>query len=703
MNLSPLPIQKFFDNAGNPLNGGLLFTYVAGTTTKIATYQDQAGTPNTNPVVLNFRGEANVWLDQALTYKFVLAPSTDTDPPTNPIWSVDNITAALTIASLTQQIIGQVLYPRSSAETLAGVNPVNFWCIYGNVIRYGTNTTPGTTDLTTAINDGLLAATATGGTGTLYHPGGQIAHASTIVVPNGVTIYGDDRNACEFVYSGTGSGWQNINPVNSSGYGKVRFQGLKLSATNASNAGAAIEFNTGGYSYYQVIDCWLFNKWKFGLILDGVEVGAFNRNIIDLAGTQVGQIGIWIVNGPDRHASQSIGFTNVISIRDNQISGNGTGIAGSCIGIADDGGNGHLIEGNNLNNHSVPLRIAGCNSFTLICNSLETHAATGGATAQFTTLTLSGVNVGQNTNGVIHSNGFFADLVATSNNLIFISQSYTVTNITQAASAVVTVSTVSSANPFANMVSLGVPITFQGVVGMSQINGLSGFVTAVGGSSGAWTATVAINSTAFTAYSSGGTITHYHAGLSVTGNVFGFTVGRGSAIDVTQLANSFCGNNFDLAQSAGMGHYTGVHNDSLGNTLLPPQNGSVVSLGISGPTYGDSRFPWIYSSAIVHKRQVTTYSAAMALDLRSGDAFYITATNGTAFTITYSNALDMNRFSVTIINTSGGALGAATWTGFKLGAAWVQPANGFRRTIEFEVDGAGIAHEINRSAADVTN
>lgn len=153
MNLSPLPIQKFFDNAGRPLNGGLLFTYVPATTTKLATYQDQAGTPNTNPIVLNFRGEANVWLDQTLTYKFVLAPEGDTDPPTRPIWSVDNISAAVTFASLTQQIIGQLLYPRTVAEIAAGITPVQYFYPEGVVDRYGVNTVQGTTDMTQAIKN----------------------------------------------------------------------------------------------------------------------------------------------------------------------------------------------------------------------------------------------------------------------------------------------------------------------------------------------------------------------------------------------------------------------------------------------------------------------------------------------------------------------------------------------------------------------
>ena len=95
MNLSPLPIQKFFANNGRPLAGGLLFTYAAGTDTKIATYTDSSGlSQNTNPIVLDFRGECRLWIDPQQAYKFVLSPPGDTDPPTRPIWTVDNITAA---------------------------------------------------------------------------------------------------------------------------------------------------------------------------------------------------------------------------------------------------------------------------------------------------------------------------------------------------------------------------------------------------------------------------------------------------------------------------------------------------------------------------------------------------------------------------------------------------------------------------------
>lgn len=84
----PIPNAKarFFDANGDPLSGGKLYTYQAGTTTDLATYTTAAGTvANANPVVLDANGEADVWL-AAGTYKFVLKNSADVTQ-----WTVDNI------------------------------------------------------------------------------------------------------------------------------------------------------------------------------------------------------------------------------------------------------------------------------------------------------------------------------------------------------------------------------------------------------------------------------------------------------------------------------------------------------------------------------------------------------------------------------------------------------------------------------------
>lgn len=92
--LTPNAKQQFFDNNGNPAVGFKLFTYAAGTSTKLATKVSASGANNTNPIVLDYRGECNVWIAPNVAYKYVLAPSNDTDPPTKPIWTVDAIVNA---------------------------------------------------------------------------------------------------------------------------------------------------------------------------------------------------------------------------------------------------------------------------------------------------------------------------------------------------------------------------------------------------------------------------------------------------------------------------------------------------------------------------------------------------------------------------------------------------------------------------------
>jgi hypothetical protein len=78
--LSPLAGagQQFLDNSGNPLTGGLLYTYAAGTTTPTTTYTTAAGTtPHANPIVMDAAGrlESEVWLTGAVAYKFILRDS----------------------------------------------------------------------------------------------------------------------------------------------------------------------------------------------------------------------------------------------------------------------------------------------------------------------------------------------------------------------------------------------------------------------------------------------------------------------------------------------------------------------------------------------------------------------------------------------------------------------------------------------------
>lgn len=99
VNLSPLGGAgwQFFDNSGNVLSGGLLYTYSAGTTTPLTTYQDATGTTaNANPVVLDAAGRVSgeVWLTAGLNYKLVLKTSTGTT-----LWTADNISGGTDAAA----------------------------------------------------------------------------------------------------------------------------------------------------------------------------------------------------------------------------------------------------------------------------------------------------------------------------------------------------------------------------------------------------------------------------------------------------------------------------------------------------------------------------------------------------------------------------------------------------------------------------
>lgn len=58
------PYLQFFDDNGDPLSGGMVYTYEAGTTTPKATYTDASGlTPAANPVVLDSAGRATIWIN----------------------------------------------------------------------------------------------------------------------------------------------------------------------------------------------------------------------------------------------------------------------------------------------------------------------------------------------------------------------------------------------------------------------------------------------------------------------------------------------------------------------------------------------------------------------------------------------------------------------------------------------------------------
>ena len=81
VNLSPVGNGiNFLGVTGQPLAGGKLYTYQAGSSTPLATYQDYNGIiPNANPIILGTDGRISgeIWFSAGYNYKLVLKDSND--------------------------------------------------------------------------------------------------------------------------------------------------------------------------------------------------------------------------------------------------------------------------------------------------------------------------------------------------------------------------------------------------------------------------------------------------------------------------------------------------------------------------------------------------------------------------------------------------------------------------------------------------
>jgi hypothetical protein len=170
--LTPTAKMQFFAADGAPLVGGKLYTYTAGTTTPQTTYTDSSGgTANTNPVILDSRGEANIWLGGA-TYKFKLADSNDVE-----IWTVDNISAPT--SGVSPALSGNVTIDTNSSAPALKITQTGT----GYALRVQDSADPDSTPLV-IDNTGKLGLGTTSPSESLDVSGGNIAMTSS-----GGTLY----------------------------------------------------------------------------------------------------------------------------------------------------------------------------------------------------------------------------------------------------------------------------------------------------------------------------------------------------------------------------------------------------------------------------------------------------------------------------------------------------------------------------------
>jgi hypothetical protein len=127
---------QFFDNNGNVLSGGKIYTYQAGTTTPLATYTSSTGsTAHTNPIVLDSAGRVpggEIW-NQLQLYKFVLKTSAEVT-----IATYDNVGSSFNATAIIANFTGDgtdTTFTLASAP--AGENATN---VYINGVYQQKNT-----------------------------------------------------------------------------------------------------------------------------------------------------------------------------------------------------------------------------------------------------------------------------------------------------------------------------------------------------------------------------------------------------------------------------------------------------------------------------------------------------------------------------------------------------------------------------------
>jgi len=348
-----------FTDDGAPLVGGLLYTYVSGTTTPQPVYSDAAlTTPRTNPVQLNARGEAEIWLDPTKVYTFHLTTSAgatvgydvdDIQPPEGLYASTGSGQGASLLGTTSGRNVQQRLDDFVSVKDFGAV---------------GNGSTDDTVAIQAAINIG----------GDIYFPAGLYKVSSTLAMKINTTLRGAGKRTSTMLFTGTGDGIKMSSPINSSTPVNTKIVDVGLVCTNLSNVGGAY-VDVGGSMVF-VEHCY-FQGFKYGVIFDQTEIAAISRCVFN---PQI-SAAIWLCNFADHTPSAQPYFTNRITIDNNQF--NQT--TGYC--IVDDGGIIHSIIDNNFNGGIQAVRFAGAQPVVFSRNECE--VATGPCIS-FQTTTLAG-------------------------------------------------------------------------------------------------------------------------------------------------------------------------------------------------------------------------------------------------------------------------------------------------------------------------
>lgn len=208
--LMPSPRQRFVDNLGLPLVNGMVYTFAAGTSDQLATFQDAAGTvPHQNPIRLDERGEATIyWLGN---YKVNLRSALGIQIPgypvdnfnaVNPTDAANSGSAAIytqLLSNIGSSIVGYLqagagAIKRTIQDRLRDTVSVKDFGAIGTVV-------PANVTVDTAA---FMAAVATGKN--VVMPQGTYYVSTPINLGAGQSLRGAGRGKTVIIYTGTSQG-----------------------------------------------------------------------------------------------------------------------------------------------------------------------------------------------------------------------------------------------------------------------------------------------------------------------------------------------------------------------------------------------------------------------------------------------------------------------------------------------------------------
>lgn len=241
--LFPNGKQYYALPTGIPNVGGKVYTYAAGTSTPLTTWSDAAQTvPNTNPVILDARGEALIFWNG--NYKVVLRDALD-----NIIWTVDNVVAAPPDNALRGDL---------AATSGAGLVGFSHAITYpsGTLGKKGRDTVSvkdapfnakgdGVTDDTAAFQAAINYATSSGNKA-IYIPGGNFLLTSQLTITDtDFSIFGAGKDCSLLLFNTVGgNGIVLVNHTTFSSLSRSAFTVQDLTiASNVAGAGTALKLD----------------------------------------------------------------------------------------------------------------------------------------------------------------------------------------------------------------------------------------------------------------------------------------------------------------------------------------------------------------------------------------------------------------------------------------------------------------------------